>query len=200
MSGSGQVIDLGGAGDVGWSDVMLPTGALKSGKLHGLIGFQEYVPPNPIKKKEKKGRKRARKAAVLFGESEPKKLAVENENVMETDQSAPVQKRQKKVKKPKQPLKKAGVENANQQLKRSKKKKQKKRRNEQFEQTEEEQAISNEQYKFENDLTEWRRFNIDIGVLRAIDQMGLKKPSEIQLKTIPPGLNTKKTILGSDSN
>ena len=29
------------AGDEGWQDVVLPDGALKSGKLDGLIGFQE---------------------------------------------------------------------------------------------------------------------------------------------------------------
>ena len=29
------------AGDDGWQDVVLPDGALKSGKLDGLIGFQE---------------------------------------------------------------------------------------------------------------------------------------------------------------
>ena len=31
------------AGDEGWQDVVLPDGALKSGKLDGLIGFQEYL-------------------------------------------------------------------------------------------------------------------------------------------------------------
>ena len=31
------------AGDEGWQDVVLPDGALKSGKLDGLIGFQECL-------------------------------------------------------------------------------------------------------------------------------------------------------------
>ena len=35
------------AGDEGWQDVVLPDGALKSGKLDGLIGFQEcFINPS----------------------------------------------------------------------------------------------------------------------------------------------------------
>jgi len=53
------------AGDEGWQDVVLPDGALKSGKLDGLIGFQEFVP-----KKKTKQAQRKRKADILFGQEE----------------------------------------------------------------------------------------------------------------------------------
>ena len=156
MMKKGYEVDVSTTED-GWKDVILPTGALKSGKLNGLIGFQEYIPTvskptksSKVSKKSKSNRKR-KNAEILFEEKSVEKPIVE-----------------KKPKK--QP------------------KKQKKSKGENFALTDEEKAISNDDYKFINNLHEWKRFNLDTGLLRAIDTLGLLSPTEIQRKTIPLGL------------
>jgi len=165
MMKKGYEVDVSTTED-GWKDVILPTGALKSGKLNGLIGFQEYIPTvskptksSKVSKKSKSNRKR-KNAEILFEEKSVEKPTVE-----------------KKPKK--QP------------------KKQKKSKGENFALTDEEKAISNDEYKFVNNLHEWKRFNLDTGLLRAIDTLGLLSPTEIQRKTIPLGLNSKNTVMAA---
>ena len=56
----------------GWKDVILPDGALKSGMLKGLIGFQELETEHQVPKKVTKKKQRKRNAAILFeGEDVP---------------------------------------------------------------------------------------------------------------------------------
>ena len=56
----------------GWKDVILPDGALKSGMLKGLIGFQELETEHQVTKKVTKKKQRKRNAAILFdGENAP---------------------------------------------------------------------------------------------------------------------------------
>lgn len=166
MMKKGYEVDVSTTED-GWNDVILPTGALKSGKLSGLIGFQEYIPapskptkPAKSASKKSKATRKRKNAEILFDEQGPKKSVEE-----------------KKPKK--QP------------------KKQKKSKGENFSLTDEEKAVSNEDYKFENNLHEWKRFNLDVALLRAIDSQGLKSPTEIQRKSIPLGLNSKNTVMGA---
>jgi len=167
-----------------WEDVLLPPAAMSSGKLEGLIGFQEFLPNRvPLLKKKKQKpaktkKRKVQKSAVLFGEEE---TSVEDKTVSR-DSSPSVAKKtktdeKKKTEKPK--------------------KQQKKSKAKSFELTEEEKAISNSEYVFQNKLPEWRRFNLDAALLRAIDSLGFKSPTDIQRQCIPKGLNSKKTILGA---
>ena len=69
--------------DQGWTDVILPDGALKSGMLKGLIGFQELNPTSEVKEQKnkpsnKKQRKRT-KAAILFDSEEQPESAEQPE-------------------------------------------------------------------------------------------------------------------------
>lgn len=70
--------------DQGWTDVILPDGALKSGMLKGLIGFQELNPTSVVNEPKnkpsnnKKARKRT-KAAILFDSEDPTESAEQPE-------------------------------------------------------------------------------------------------------------------------
>lgn len=166
-----------------WEDVLLPPAAMTSGKLEGLIGFQEFVPNKaPVfqKKKQKPAKTKKRKLAknaVLFGEGE-------DSVVTETETAIPSEPKKCKKEPAKKPEEKP-------------KKKQKKSKAKSFELTDEEKALSNSDYVFQNKIPEWRKFNLDIGLLRAIDSLGFKSPTDIQRQCVPKGLNTKKTILGA---
>jgi hypothetical protein len=164
-----------------WEDVLLPPAAMSSGKLEGLIGFQEFLPnrePALKKKKQKPAKTKKRKLqknAVLFGEEVS---SVEEETVARPSEAKKTKKEApKKTEKPK--------------------KQQKKSKAKSFELTEEEKAVSNGEYVFQNKLPEWRRFNLDVALLRAIDSLGFRTPTDIQRQCVPKGLNTKKTILGA---
>merc|ERR1712226_99320 len=159
---SGYTVELGEA-DEEWQDVILPSGALKSGKLTGLIGFQEFVPKNAPKKRSSSAKKR-KKAEILFGDKvqdDVAKVAVATK-IRKKDASRP-------------------------------KKKQKKSKGEDFSLTEEDKAVSTEDYKFKHELSGWKRFNLDKRLLRGIDTLGLECPTEIQRRSIPAGINSKST-------
>jgi len=144
------------AGDEGWQDVVLPDGALKSGKLDGLIGFQEYVP-----KKKTKQAQRKRKADILFGQE------VKDDKVAKTKKEAKKSRRKKKKKE---------VLNDDKM---------------------EESIVSTDDYIFTNDMNKWKRMNLIKPLLRALDERNLVAPTEVQIQTIPKGLNTKTNILAA---
>ena len=58
-------------------------------------------------------------------------------------------------------------------------------------------TVSNEDYQFQNKLTAWSRMNLVKPLLRILDEKSLLQPTEVQLKTIPRGLNTKTNILAA---
>ena len=172
---SGRVINITES-DGGWQDVVLPNGALKTGKLTGLIGFEEFIPKEvkPTKNGAKKTQKRKR-AEILFGEAEVPKTS-KNPKV---DKVLP-----KKVKKDAPKSQKP-------------KKVQKSSKREKFELSDAEKSVSNYDYKFCQNMSSWTKFNLAKSLLRGIDTLTLAQPSEIQAKTIPNGLNTKSTILAA---
>ena len=203
---SGYVVNVAESVD-GWKDIVLPSGALKTGNITGLIGFQELTPAPTKKVTQKAPTKQKRKrqrAEILFGEEE-----------METDATPTIPAKKVKSLRSKRGKKnlvkeaKAGLlvktqikkPNQKENTKPTNAKKvkpvQKKSKRETFEQTEEEKSVSNEDYKFVNSISEWKKFNLDKSLLRGIDSLNFNSPSDIQKATIPKGLHTKSTIMAA---
>ena len=61
----------------------------------------------------------------------------------------------------------------------------------------EESVVSTDDYIFTNDMNKWKRMNLIKPLLRALDERNLVAPTEVQIQTIPKGLNTKTNILAA---
>merc|ERR1739838_339568 len=132
---------------------MGPDGALKSGMLKGLIGFQELettVKEKPqVGAKNSKKKAKKRKAQILFDKDE----IVATVQSQQSNDKPVVQTKPKK--------------------KRTRKKKTK-------EESIEVKVVTNEEYQFQHKLTQWSRMNLAKPLLRILDERSLLEPTTVQ--------------------